>query len=448
MTSSLVSGLVILVVVLLVQLVWVSMVFSVANARKKTLKEMAEQGNPRAERALNLAESASMLLTTQQYMMILLTSISSAVLVAGIAPELSDALNGLGIATNWADPLSLLILLPPFALLVLLLGYQLPSAMISGRSEGLAMTATPLVRTMIRVVGPLVKASQAVGHRLGILMGGNGIVSPVTEEEIMTLVDAGSEEGTIEDEEKELIYSVLKFGETVVREVMVPRIDIVGIEVNTGLDDALDIIIQAGHSRIPVFAESIDTIQGFLYAKDLLALWRNQQVEFDLEKLLREPYFVPETMKAHDLLENFQKRETHIAIVIDEYGGTAGLVTIEDLVEEIVGEIRDEYDFLEEEPYETISDTEYICSAGIDLDDLNELVGISLPTDENDTLGGYIFTELGKVPEVGDKVTANGVEFEVLTLKGRRRIHKVRVTKLQRDTNSESVTETEATISK
>ena len=369
MTSSIVGGLLILVIVLFVQAVWVSLYFSVTNARKKSLKEMAEGGNPRAERTLNLAENASILLTTQQYMIILLTSISAAVLTLRLTPKLSEELHKLG---DWAEPLAFLILLPPFALLVLLLGYQLPSATISGRSEGLALSATPLVRMVVYIIGPLLKASQAVAHRLGIILGGNGIVSPVTEEEIMTLVDAGSEEGTIEDEEKELIYSVFKFGETVVREVMVPRIDIVGIESNTGLEDALDIIIQAGHSRIPVFSESIDSIQGFLYAKDLLVVWRNQQLDIKLDKILREPYFVPETMKAHDLLEKFQARETHIAIVIDEYGGTAGLVTIEDLVEELVGEIRDEYDFLEEEPYEIVSETEYICTAGIDLDDLNE----------------------------------------------------------------------------
>jgi CBS domain containing-hemolysin-like protein len=426
------------------------MYFAVSNARKKTLKEMADSGNHRAARALEVSDSASSLLTTQQYMTILLTSISTAVLSARITPELGNQLVKLGVSTTWADPLAFVILLPPFALLVLLVGYQLPSAMISGRAEGFALTATPTIRTVIRIVGPSLKVSQVVGHRMGILLGGKGIVSPVTEEEIMTLVDAGSEEGTIENEEKQLIYSVFKFGETVVREVMVPRIDIIGIEANTKLEDALDIIIQAGHSRIPVFSESIDSVLGFLYAKDLLVLWRNQKLDVKLESVLREPYFVPETMKAQDLLENFQSRETHIAIVNDEYGGTAGLVTIEDLVEELVGEIRDEYDFLEEEPYEVISETEYICSAGIDLDDLNDLLELSLPTDENDTLGGFIFSELGKVPEVGDKVTASGAEFEVLTLKGRHRLHKVRVVKLARDGNGNGapVSVSEATISK
>jgi CBS domain containing-hemolysin-like protein len=231
-----------------------------------------------------------------------------------------------------------------------------------------------------------------------------------------------------------MIYSVFKFGDTLVREVMVPRIDIVALSADATLQEALDTIIEAGHSRVPVYEDSIDNIRGILYAKDLLSHWRDKRTDFSLVQILREPYFVPETKKAGELLEELRARETHIAIVSDEYGGTAGLVTVEDLIEEIVGEIKDEYDFAEEAPYEMISETEYIFTAGFDLDDLNEMLDVSLPTDENDTLGGYIFTILGKVPQVGDKVYFNDtLEMEVLTLKGKRRIHKVRVRKIEED---------------
>ncbi|MGD2207612.1 MAG: hemolysin family protein, partial [Anaerolineae bacterium] len=189
--------------------------------------------------------------------------------------------------------------------------------------------------------------------------------------------------------------------------------------------EALDIIMEAGHSRIPAYKETIDNVQGVLYAKDLLPYLSQGRTEVPLKSILREAYFIPETKKASDLLPDLQQRRVHMAIVVDEYGGMAGLVTIEDLLEEIVGEIQDEYDT--EEPFvEFISDTEYVFDARVDLDDLNRLMNVALPTDESDTLGGFIYTELGKVPVVGDCVTFRDLGFTVESVAGRR-IKKVRV---------------------
>ena len=247
----------------------------------------------------------------------------------------------------------------------------------------------------------------------------------VTEEEIKTLVDAGEEEGVIQEEEKEMIYSIFELGDTLAREVMVPRIDVVALEMNTLMLDALDTIMEAGHSRIPVFEETIDNVLGVLYAKDLLPYLRQGRTDLPLRKILREAYYVPETKRASDLLPDLQQRRVHMAIVVDEYGGMAGLVTIEDLLEEIVGEIQDEYD--SEEPFvEFVNDNEYVFDARVDLDDLNRLMNVELPTDDNDTLGGFIYTELGKVPKVGDKVDFENMGFTVESVEGRR-IVKVRV---------------------
>jgi CBS domain containing-hemolysin-like protein len=183
--------------------------------------------------------------------------------------------------------------------------------------------------------------------------------------------------------------------------------------------------MEAGHSRIPAYKETIDNVQGVLYAKDLLPYLSQGRTEVPLKSILREAYFIPETKKASDLLPDLQQRRVHMAIVVDEYGGMAGLVTIEDLLEEIVGEIQDEYDT--EEPFvEFISDTEYVFDARVDLDDLNRLMNVALPTDESDTLGGFIYTELGKVPVVGDCVTFRDLGFTVESVAGRR-IKKVRV---------------------
>jgi CBS domain containing-hemolysin-like protein len=233
------------------------------------------------------------------------------------------------------------------------------------------------------------------------------------------------ENGPIEEDEMEMITGIMELGETKVREVMVPRIDIVAISGVASLDEALDTVIAAGHSRIPVFTGTIDSIDGLLYAKDLLKAFRARDFEPNMRDLLREPYYVPESKPVDELLEDLQTRKVHMAVVVDEYGGTAGVVTIEDLLEEIVGEIQDEYD--QEEPrIERVSDDEIVFNAGMDIDDVNRMMDIDLPTDEVDTLGGLVFIGLGKVPVPGESVVFDDAEIEVLELEGRR-INRVRV---------------------
>ena len=206
---------------------------------------------------------------------------------------------------------------------------------------------------------------------------------------------------------------------------MVPRIDVVAVDVQTSMLEALDVIMEAGHSRIPVYMETIDNVLGLLYAKDLLPYLRDGRTDVPLDHILREAYFIPETKRASDLLTELQQRRVHIAIVVDEYGGMAGLVTIEDLLEEIVGEIQDEYDT--EEPFvEFVDDNEYVFDARLDLDDLNRLMDVELPTEDSDTLGGFIYSELGRVPAVGSQVTYGDLVFRVESVSGRR-IKKVRV---------------------
>ena len=242
---------------------------------------------------------------------------------------------------------------------------------------------------------------------------------------VFSMVDAGEETGIIEEDEKEMIYSIFEFGETLAREVMVPRIDIVAVESKAPVQQALDLILKRGHSRIPVYEETVDNIIGLLYAKDLLGHLRDGNATVALRDILRPAYFIPETKKADELLQDLQQRKVHMAIVVDEYGGTAGLVTVEDLVEEIVGEIQDEYDA--EEPFiEVITDDEFIFNARVDLDDVNKLMNVQLPSEGGDTLGGFIYSQLGKVPKVGDEILFDGIKIAVLSVAGRR-IKKVKV---------------------
>jgi len=280
----------------------------------------------------------------------------------------------------------------------------------------IAFIATPIVRTMVGI-------SNGISRLLGAEASGQLLL--VTEEEIRTLIDAGEEEGIIEEDEAEMIYSIFELGDTLAREVMVPRIDVVAVDVQTSMLEALDVIMEAGHSRIPVYMETIDNVLGLLYAKDLLPYLRDGRTDVPLDHILREAYFIPETKRASDLLTELQQRRVHIAIVVDEYGGMAGLVTIEDLLEEIVGEIQDEYDT--EEPFiEFVDDGEYVFDARLDLDDLNRLMDVELPTEDSDTLGGFIYSEMGRVPAVGSQVTYGDLVFSVESVSGRR-IKKVRV---------------------
>jgi CBS domain containing-hemolysin-like protein len=208
---------------------------------------------------------------------------------------------------------------------------------------------------------------------------------------------------------------------------MVPRIDVAGVEVGTPISEALDVFIHSGFSRIPVYEDNIDNIVGLLYAKDLLNLWNNGGLEgHSVRELVRSAYFVPETRAADDLLRDLQARNIHMAIVVDEYGGTSGLVTIENIMEEIVGDIRDEYDFNEETEYIQQAEDEFIIDAGMDIDDLNELLGTHISSDDTDTLGGYIFLTIGRVPIVGEAIETDDFNLTVRTIDGRR-IRKVHV---------------------
>jgi putative hemolysin len=245
------------------------------------------------------------------------------------------------------------------------------------------------------------------------------------EEEEQALVIAsvvGDEEAEIEQEERDMIYNIVTLNQTTVREVMVPRPDLVTLRRDSTMQDALQLIIRAGHSRIPVYDTTVDNIIGILYAKDLLKYLVDEGAgEKRIEGLWREPIFVPASKMASELLEELKSHHVHIAIVLDEYGGTAGLVTIEDILEEIVGEIQDEYD-AEEAPFRRLNEYEAEVSGRYDIDDLNEEMDLELPTEDNDTVGGLILSALGRVAQVGDvvRLEAQGVTFNVKQVIGRR----------------------------
>lgn len=246
------------------------------------------------------------------------------------------------------------------------------------------------------------------------------------EEELRNIVESESEEGVIEENTKEMIHGIFEFSDTMVREVMVPRIDMVSVEESVGLEEMVKLIEETGHSRIPVYRDRIDDIQGIIYAKDLIRLPRDPD-SWSIRNSLKEAYFVPESKKIDQMLAEFRRRRIHLAIVVDEYGGTSGLVTLEDLIEEIVGEIQDEYDE-EEQFWRWLEDDVLLADARIDIHDLNELLDVELPTNGFETLGGLIYEQLGRIPDKGEVLTFDELSMCVEEIVGHR-ISKVRIVK-------------------
>jgi CBS domain containing-hemolysin-like protein len=293
------------------------------------------------------------------------------------------------------------------------------------------------VRDAAWVLQPIVWSLGAITTSLVRVMGGQVKHGGpfVTEEELRLLVTVGEEEGVLEEDETEMIHSIFEFADTTVREVMIPRIDMVTLESDATVDEAVDLALQGGFSRIPVYKESIDDIIGVLYTKDMLKQLRENHNALLIRDLVRPAYFVPETKKLDDLLREMQQKHVHMVIVVDEYGSVAGLVTIEDLVEEIVGDIQDEYD-REEKLYEQVNENEYIFAAKISIDEFNELMDTRLDDSDYETLGGFLYAQLDKIPNVGDTVTFNNLTLTVLTTRGRR-ITQVKVERTQKSQTGE-----------
>ena len=264
------------------------------------------------------------------------------------------------------------------------------------------------------------------GRRAAEAASGNGstLAESRTEEEEEVAEDLSSEE--LEPEERRMIYAILHLEDTAVREIMVPRVDVVALEVDTSLDQVIDRVLDSGHSRVPVYQESLDNVVGILYSRDLLeATARHIGAQAALRDLVRPAFFIPEAKRVDELLREFQERHLQIAVVVDEFGGVAGIITIEDLVEEIVGEIEDEFDTTEP-TIERDERGQALVDARIEVDAFNEAFHATIGGEGFETLGGFLYSHLGKIPSPGDLVTANGLQMEVVTTVGRR-IKKVRV---------------------
>jgi CBS domain containing-hemolysin-like protein len=359
-----------------------------------------------------------------------LGALASAVAAVSIVTVVAEPLREIAFLADQADTIALLFVTSIVAIISIVLGELIPKGFALANPDRIALTVSGPITLFAKIVSPLVAVLVGLTKLISKPFGIDPTRTPeLSAAEIRLIVEQGSQQGVLEAEEEQMISAVMSLSDSKLHEVMVPRIDIAAIDQEASFDDAVTLVLTEGHSRTPLYKESVDHIVGILYAKDLLRIIAAGGPRPRLRDIMRPALFVPESQAVDDLLNELQRRRVHMAIVLDEYGGTAGLVTIEDLLEEIVGEIQDEFD--EEEPMKVIlRDGEAILDGRADIDEMGELVDppLELEDDEEyDTVGGFVYHRIGRVPVVGDTVAVDPFTITVIKVTGRR-VGKVRVT--------------------
>ena len=386
---------------------------------RNRLRNLVEGGLPRDQAILKVFDEPTAIFTTVLVLgtVGIVGTVVSAILLA-LEPELLWPWGALAVAA--------------IALLVLLLVQIVARTVAVAKAEATAILLLRPLRAFGMILGPLLLPLRAL-ERGGLrLLGHERPTEPsaVAQQELRLLVESVEDSAALEQDEREMIHGIFEMSQRPAREVMVPRVDMVAEGCDATVRQVLDRVVASGYSRIPIYQDNPDNVVGIVYAKDILGHLREGTLDDPVAPIARPPYFVPDTKKVDELLHDLQRERVHMAIVVDEYGGTAGILTIEDLIEEIVGEIRDEYDVHEEQPLEQVSESEAVVDARTPLRDVNEALDLHLNVDEFDTLGGLVYHELGKVPADGDEIRVNGGLVRVLSTQGRR-IKKLRVTRVE-----------------
>jgi putative hemolysin len=416
--------LLIIVVLVLINAVFVAAEIALVTMRRSRLEQLVDEGSRGAERVRRLVAHPGRFLAVIQLGITFVGFLAAAFAGVSLTVQLKTWFESIAPIAPYAGALALLIVTALLSFFTIIFGELVPKTLALAYTERIALLLAGPVDLMGRVLGPIVWALTKVTNGVNRVLGVRDIDPDViSTEELKLLVERGGEQGVLEAEEEQMINAVIELGERRVHEVMVPRVSIVGIRATASFEEAIDIVVQEGHSRIPAYEDSIDEVVGILYAKDLLPYLKSDAAPRpSLRTLLRPPVLVPESMTIDDLLHELQRRKVHIAIVLDEYGGTAGIVTIEDLLEEIVGEIQDEYD-VEEPMVVRLSEHEARVDGRADVDELRELFDVELELEdeeEYDTVGGLMYHRIGGVPSPGDTVQVDTLTLTVETTDGRR----------------------------
>ena len=379
---------------------------------KIRIRHMVDDGVKGAKLVEKLTEDPNKLLGAiligNNIVNILASSLATTLFVSLVGPS------GVGIATAVMN------------VLVLIFGEITPKSIAKQKSEQVSLKVSKPISIIVKLFKPFIGIFTFISSGFIRLLGGDPKASEpfITEEELRTMVGVSEEEGVLEDVEKEMIFNVFDFADSQAKDVMVQRVDIVAVDSEATYEEVLDVIKTEQFSRIPVYNQTIDDIVGILYVKDLIIAGQNKD-GFKVSDYMREPYYTFEFKKIKELFNEMKKTRNHISVVLDEYGGTVGIVTIEDLIEEVFGDIEDEYDDYENE-IEVIKEDEYVVDGSAKLDDISELIGVNMESEEFDSIGGLIIGELGRFPESKEEVNLNSIRFVVEEI-DKNRIKKVRI---------------------
>ena len=417
--SSDVIQLIVIIVLLLLSAFFSSAETALTTSNKIRLRSMAEEGNKRAKKVLEITDDSGKMLSA-----ILIgnniVNLSSASLATTLATKIFGSA-GAGIATGI------------LTVLVLIFGEISPKTFATIHADKISLAYAGVISGLMKLLTPIIIIINklALGFLILLRVDASGARNTMTEDELRTIVDVSHEEGVIETEEREMINNVFDFGDAQAKEIMVPRIDMTFADINSSYYELLEIFREDKYTRLPVYEDSTDNVVGIINMKDLL-LYEDKE-HFSIRNIMRKPYYTYEHKNTAELLLEMRKSSINIAIVLDEYGATAGLITLEDLLEEIVGEIRDEYDMDEEDPIQKINDLEYIVQGSLNLNTLHDMLDLELVSEDYDSIGGYLIGLLDHLPKVGESITTpEGIFFRVEDME-KNRINKIFMKLPQRD---------------
>jgi putative hemolysin len=433
------SGSVFMDAAIVVCLVFITAIFVMAETalltvRRPRIEQLVEENNRAAKLVSQLLSEPTRMLATLQVGLTMVQLFSAGEAANRFVGPVTAFLLRIGSSIPFirhnAGTISFFLVIMSVGLLTLVIGEIAPKSIAIRHNEKLALIAAYPIRGIQIVFKPLVWLVTFLSNLLVRPFGGTATfhATAYSEEELKIMVEQSEEHGVIETEEKEMIHKVFEFADTVVRKVMTPRLDIAAVEADVTIDDLIRAVTASGHSRLPIYDDNLDNIIGIVHVKDVLKGVTGETRVMSIRELMRPPYFIPENKRVDDLLKEFKGNKMQMAVVRDEYGTVTGVVTIEDLIEEVFGDIQDEYD-VEEPLIRQVDENTCIIDGKMSLDDFNDRMGAELPVEESDTLGGFVFGLLGHQPDQGESSRYDGFEFHVEETDGRR-ILKVRVCKL------------------
>lgn len=419
-TGSIIPQLILIILLTGVNAFFACAEMAIVSVNKNKVKKLSEDGNQKAKLLTKLLDDPSNFLSTIQIGITLAGFFSSASAATGISGYIFNVVKPLNIP--YAQELCMILVTIILSYFTLVFGELVPKRLALKNAEGISLFSVRPIYFISKMAKPFIKIL-SFSTKIVLKITGNSDVDveeTISEEEIRTIISQSQQDGCIEYEEKQMINGVFEFNDKIAKEIMISRKDIFSINIDDNIDEILDDVMNYNYSRIPVYRDNIDNIIGVLYTKDLMLEARKYGFEnINIENILHEPYFVPETKKANELFKLLKDNKTHLALLFDEYGGFSGIVTMEDLVEEIMGEIEDEYD-LEESNIKQIDENSYIVNGIISLYEFTNNFDIHIDEGEYDTLNGYLMTTLGEMPSEGQDIIINNIEYKILKVENRR----------------------------